>query len=167
MHAFMNCWNTSNERLIMTTHRLIEIIISRDEGSCWSMCIPASILCCCPTTKVASMRSVYPSAIQCGFNFFDLKAGVLEASMKSTAGKIKVHFGLKFVAADTLNVNAAAISTFKKRQNFVKALGAVVKKVPAINARAENATWEETEMMLIPKCKNEKLLARYHGAFVL
>ena len=93
--------------------------------------------------------------------------GVLEASMKSTAGKIKVHFGLKFVAADTLNMNAAAISTFKKRQNFVKALGAVVKKVPAINARAENATWEETEMMLIPKCKNEKLLARYHGAFVL
>ena len=74
---------------------------------------------------------------------------------------------LGIVAADTLNMNAAAISTFKKRQNFVKALGAVVNKVPAINARAENATWEQTEMMLIPKCKNEKLLARYHGAFVL
>jgi hypothetical protein len=133
----------------MTTHRLIEIVIKRDEGSCWSMFIPASVLCCCPTTKVSCVRSIYPSSIQCGFNAFDLQGGVLEASLKSKAGKIKVHFGLKFFAQDTILTDAAANSIFKKRQNFVKALGAVVNKKSAINAPAENATWGKVRISFL------------------
>ena len=103
----------------MTTKRVVVSAVVRDD-SCFSLFLPESMNCCCPTTKGVLTRSLFPAEVRAGYvkrsrawlqgailtdcgvielNFYQCDARAEEGGETAITGDIKLPKRLKFLSA--------------------------------------------------------------------
>jgi hypothetical protein len=127
------------EGLLLTTHRIISLTVARDD-SLLSLCLPEGLLCCCPTVRGLTVRSLFPKGVVSG-TVLRLKKEV-HGAILTESGAIEVSFDIHGLTLPAKEAHAV------KRMTFFKTLANTVSRAASVVSNGDGLLATLKEMPL-------------------
>jgi len=149
--------------ILLTTKRVVVSAVVRDV-SCFSLFLPESMNCCCPTTKGVLTRSLFPAEVRAGY--VKRSRAWLQGAILTDCGVIELNFYQCDARAEEGGETAITGDIkLPKRLKFLSALARTPSRSVAFPNALENPdiTVNSLEERTMPMFPGEKKLASYEG----